>query len=62
MWGAGSGQHGLGRLPRPDRIVAAVKARLEKHNALKGRKIVVTASRTEEDIDPVRFLHEQING
>jgi phosphopantothenoylcysteine decarboxylase/phosphopantothenate--cysteine ligase len=57
-----SGQHGVGRLPRPDRIVAAVKARLEKHNALKGRKIVVTASRTEEDIDPVRFLTNRSTG
>lgn len=57
-----SGQRGLGRLPHPDRIVAAVKARLERHNALEGRKIVVTASRTEEDIDPVRFLTNRSTG
>ncbi len=57
-----SGEVGVGRLPHPDRIVSAVEERLEKSDAFAGRKIVVTASRTEEDIDPVRFITNRSSG
>ncbi len=57
-----SGAHGVGRLAAPERIVEAVVGDLGRSDAFCGRRIVVTAGRTEEDIDPVRFLTNRSTG
>ncbi|MFH1009576.1 MAG: bifunctional phosphopantothenoylcysteine decarboxylase/phosphopantothenate--cysteine ligase CoaBC [Candidatus Latescibacterota bacterium] len=57
-----SGKIGTGRLAGIDRIVKTVENILNRSETLSGRKILITASRTEEDIDPVRFLTNRSTG
>ena len=57
-----SGEQGIGRLADPCRIVEAVVAELACTDAFVGRRIVVTAGRTEEDIDAVRFITNRSTG
>ncbi len=66
-----SGETGLGRMAEPDAIAAAVTAALAAvppHLAgavlgdLAGKRIVVTAGPTLEDLDPVRFLGNRSSG
>ena len=57
-----SGKRGLGRLAGIERIVEAIEGILDRSEALCGRRILVTASRTEEDVDPVRFLTNRSTG
>ena len=57
-----SGATGVGRLAEPERIVDAVVAELGQGQDLAGRRIVVTAGRTEEDMDPVRFITNRSTG
>ena len=58
-----SGASGVGRMADPQAIVEAAEALLsEQARDLAGRKIVVTAGRTEEDIDPVRFITNRSTG
>jgi phosphopantothenoylcysteine decarboxylase/phosphopantothenate--cysteine ligase len=47
---------GKGRLAEPEAIVDAALARLQPGTTLAGRRILVTAGPTYEDIDPVRYL------
>ncbi len=57
------GEHGPGRLPEPDAIVAAIRAALDDTpGALAGRHILVTAGPTHEPIDPVRYLANRSSG
>lgn len=55
---------GKGRLAEPDDIVAAVQQLLAARTAatLAGRRILVTAGPTYEDIDPVRFVGNRSSG
>lgn len=67
---------GLGRLPEPERIVAAALALLAPSRAqagegaggaapgraLRGRHLVISAGGTREPIDPVRFLGNRSSG
>jgi phosphopantothenoylcysteine decarboxylase/phosphopantothenate--cysteine ligase len=56
-----SGDTGLGRMAEPDAIAAAVVAAAAPRD-LEGRRVVVTAGPTLEDIDPVRFLGNRSSG
>ncbi len=53
---------GPGRLAPVETIVDYVSALLAKKKDLKGRRILVTAGPTVEDIDPVRFISNRSTG
>jgi len=63
---------GKGRLAEPDEIVAAAEAILKpagvgraktgEESALRGRRVLVTAGPTLEDVDPVRFIGNRSSG
>jgi len=54
---------GKGRLAEPAEIVAAAAAMLASvDSTLRGRRVVVTAGPTYEDIDPVRYLGNRSSG
>jgi phosphopantothenoylcysteine decarboxylase / phosphopantothenate---cysteine ligase len=68
-----SGARGVGRMLEPDAIVAAIeqalaaepharRAEVERQPRLAGKRVVVTAGPTVEDIDPVRFLTNRSSG
>lgn len=56
------GYNGKGRLCSLDTIYKAVEDTLECSQQLKGRKVVVTAGGTIEDIDPVRYISNYSSG
>lgn len=56
-----SGEVGMGRLADPAEIVAAVERAIGPLD-LAGRRVVVTAGPTVEDLDPVRFLGNRSSG
>jgi phosphopantothenoylcysteine decarboxylase/phosphopantothenate--cysteine ligase len=58
---AGEGS-GPGRMPEPETIFAHVGRLLERHDALRGKTVLVTAGPTREQIDPVRFLSNYSSG
>ena len=45
-----------GRLKDEEEIVEMVEAHFVKREILKGKKIIITAGRTEESLDPIRYL------
>lgn len=53
---------GKGRLAEPDVIVAAARALLEGGRPLEGRRVVVSAGPTFEDLDPVRYIGNRSSG
>ena len=53
---------GKGRLAEPDDIVQAAETMLAAGRQLEGRRIVVTAGPTVEDLDPVRFIGNRSSG
>lgn len=55
------GAVGLGRLPEPETILEAL-GRLLSPQDLGGRRLLVTAGPTHEDLDPVRFLTNRSSG
>jgi phosphopantothenoylcysteine decarboxylase/phosphopantothenate--cysteine ligase len=57
-----SGLEGLGRLAAIEAIGAAVEAALERGASMKGLRVVVSAGRTEEPLDPVRVLTNRSSG
>jgi phosphopantothenoylcysteine decarboxylase/phosphopantothenate--cysteine ligase len=57
------GEYGLGRMAEPAEIVAAIEAALiPKAQALKGKKVLITAGPTREAIDPVRYISNYSSG
>jgi phosphopantothenoylcysteine decarboxylase / phosphopantothenate---cysteine ligase len=56
------GWEGKGRLAEPDVIVDAADALVSPRRTLAGRRLLVTAGPTYEDIDPVRFLGNRSSG
>lgn len=52
---------GRGRMPDPIDIIEAARAALSP-NDLSGRRVVVTAGPTREDLDPVRFITNRSTG
>jgi phosphopantothenoylcysteine decarboxylase/phosphopantothenate--cysteine ligase len=60
---ASRGEHGIGRLPEPERLLAGVEAALPgPHGAWDGLGVLVTAGGTREPIDPVRFIGNRSSG
>jgi phosphopantothenoylcysteine decarboxylase/phosphopantothenate--cysteine ligase len=53
---------GKGRLPEPETIVGEVIRLLTGKRDLEGRSILVTAGRTQEPLDPVRYLSNRSSG
>jgi len=53
---------GKGRLAEPDEIVAAADAVLRPEGPLRGKRVLVTAGPTYEDIDPVRYFGNRSSG
>jgi len=54
---------GKGRLAEPDEVVAAAERILRpRDSVLRGRRVVVTAGPTYEDIDPVRYVGNRSSG
>ena len=53
---------GKGRLAEPETIVEAAERMLKPSGSLLGRRIVVSAGPTYEDIDPVRFIGNRSSG
>jgi phosphopantothenoylcysteine decarboxylase/phosphopantothenate--cysteine ligase len=56
------GDVGRGRMAEPQEIVERVWSLLNPKQDLKGKKVAVTASRTEEPIDAVRFISNPSTG
>lgn len=56
------GEHGEGRLPELERLTAVVEHALGITSDLAGKKVVITAGRTEEAIDTVRFISNRSSG
>ena len=54
--------HGPGRLADVDQIVAYAVSMLSHERDLDGRKVLVTAGPTVEDIDPVRYISNRSSG
>jgi phosphopantothenoylcysteine decarboxylase/phosphopantothenate--cysteine ligase len=53
---------GKGRLAEPDEIVAAAESILRPAGPLRGRRVLVTAGPTFEDLDPVRYIGNRSSG
>ncbi|MEE8483437.1 MAG: bifunctional phosphopantothenoylcysteine decarboxylase/phosphopantothenate--cysteine ligase CoaBC [Nitrospinota bacterium] len=56
------GEEGQGRLPEPETLAEFVEKELGLNLDLAGKKILVTAGRTEEPIDTVRFISNRSSG
>jgi phosphopantothenoylcysteine decarboxylase / phosphopantothenate---cysteine ligase len=60
---ASRGEHGVGRLPEPPRLLAEVEGLLPgPHGPWDGLRVLVTAGGTREPIDPVRFIGNRSSG
>jgi phosphopantothenoylcysteine decarboxylase / phosphopantothenate---cysteine ligase len=60
---ASRGEHGRGRLPDPERLLARVEAALPVGSRpWDGLRVLVTAGGTREPIDPVRFIGNRSSG
>jgi len=57
-----SGLSGTGRMVEPAEILGQIRYILSQHGPLKSKKIVITAGRTFEPIDPVRGLTNRSSG
>lgn len=53
---------GRGRLAEPEAIVAAAEGILGRARRLAGRRVLVTAGPTVEDLDPVRYIGNRSSG
>jgi phosphopantothenoylcysteine decarboxylase/phosphopantothenate--cysteine ligase len=56
------GEYGPGRLPEPERILAAIGSHFASGGPLAGKHVVVTAGPTLEPIDPVRVIANRSSG
>jgi phosphopantothenoylcysteine decarboxylase / phosphopantothenate---cysteine ligase len=68
---ASKGEHGVGRLAEPERLLAACEQAIAEHGAagsprggqgLRGLRVLVTAGGTREPIDSVRFIGNSSSG
>ena len=57
-----SGLIGTGRMAEPETILETLAVFFQKKNRLKGKKALVTAGPTYENIDPVRFIGNHSSG
>ena len=53
---------GKGRMEEPDRIIAGLEDFFAGRQALKGKRVMITAGPTYEKIDPVRFIGNYSSG
>jgi phosphopantothenoylcysteine decarboxylase/phosphopantothenate--cysteine ligase len=53
---------GKGRLAEPEAVAAAAEEMLNPRRSLHGRRVLVTAGPTYEDIDPVRYIGNRSSG
>ncbi len=56
------GYKGMGRLANLQRIISRAETIIERRNNLAGKKILVTAGATSEEIDPVRVITNKSSG
>ncbi len=56
------GYKGVGRLANPGKILDRIKLVISRRSDLKGKKILVTAGATSEEIDPVRVITNKSSG
>lgn len=56
------GKEGIGRMAEPEEIARKLTESFEEETMLAGKKILVTAGRTEEDIDSVRYISNRSSG
>jgi phosphopantothenoylcysteine decarboxylase / phosphopantothenate---cysteine ligase len=60
---ASRGEHGTGRLPEPEHLLAEIEAMLPAAGgSWDGLRVLVTAGGTREPIDPVRFIGNRSSG
>lgn len=57
-----SGLSGKGRMEEPENIIRYIENRLATQATLRGKKILITAGPTYENIDPVRFIGNYSSG
>lgn len=57
-----SGLSGKGRMEEPEKIVERIREYFHKSGSLYGRRILVTAGPTYENLDPVRFIGNYSSG
>lgn len=57
-----SGLQGEGRMAEPETIVALLQKNLVTKGKLSGKKVLITAGPTYEEIDPVRFIGNRSSG
>jgi len=55
-------KEGIGRMTEPEEIESFIVSRLGLKNDLIGKKILITVGRTEEAIDPVRYISNRSSG
>jgi phosphopantothenoylcysteine decarboxylase/phosphopantothenate--cysteine ligase len=59
---ASLGEEGVGRLPEPPELLAAIERALGRSRALDGLRVLVTAGGTREPIDAVRYVGNRSSG
>ena len=59
---ASRGEHGIGRLPEPARLLAEIEALAGRIGPWDGLRVLVTAGGTREAIDSVRFIGNRSSG
>jgi phosphopantothenoylcysteine decarboxylase / phosphopantothenate---cysteine ligase len=59
---ASRGEHGTGRLPQPDVLLARIENELPGGGAWDGLRVLVTAGGTREAIDSVRYIGNRSSG
>jgi len=57
-----SGLYGEGRMAEPENIVSFLEKEFETHGSFKGKKVLISAGPTYEEIDPVRFIGNRSSG
>lgn len=57
-----SGLNGKGRMAEPEELVDVIKREFGRDNRLAGKRVVITAGPTQEDIDPVRYISNHSSG
>jgi phosphopantothenoylcysteine decarboxylase/phosphopantothenate--cysteine ligase len=57
-----SGLHGEGRMAEPENIVLFLEKEFETYGTFKGKKVLISAGPTYEEIDPVRFIGNRSSG
>ncbi len=57
-----SGLEGKGRMEEPERIIPHIEAIFAKNGSLAGKRVLITAGPTCEEIDPVRYITNHSSG